>query len=455
MQHKIIIILLCLPILAIGQQRLKLTGGNLKMGSTKMVLKDTKFTNNGNFDPGDGQVTVRGSASAANSCIGGSSFTDFYNLVIDKSSNFALLGGEVEIENQLTLTNGCLDVGNQTLSFEPGASVTGANASRFIKVSGSGSFAIQVGNSPVTFPVGSTSYNPVTLQNSGTVDNFSVGLNNQVLSNGTSGSPVTSGVVNRTWLIAEGTPGGSNLSITVQWNAGDELGGFNRVASYVSHFTGGAWDQPAAGPASGSGPYTLTRTGVTSFSPFAVASGAILPVELIDFRAQPVGSKVLLTWQTVTESNNRGFGIERSVDGIAWREIGFVEGNGTTFELQSYSHTDVQPERGINYYRLRQMDYDGQFEFSNIESASIDEQVEKKLLAFPNPIQRGKLTVHFPLEFDDFATLTLHSPTGQVLHQKEVTGLSEILNMSIYPAGIYLLTLTNGREVWQERVVRQ
>ena len=84
----------------------------------------------------------------------------------------------------------------------------------------------------MVFPVGTSasSYTPATLTNFGTADNFTINVQPKVLSGGTNGNAYIAGVVNRTWNINKSTPGTANVTITLQWNSGDELTGFTRNA---------------------------------------------------------------------------------------------------------------------------------------------------------------------------------------------------------------------------------
>ncbi|NUQ24103.1 MAG: T9SS type A sorting domain-containing protein [Saprospiraceae bacterium] len=90
-----------------------------------------------------------------------------------------------------------------------------------------------------------------------------------------------------------------------------------------------------------------------------VFSFSLFPIELVYFRADVVGQAVKLSWQTATEQNNDFMAVERSSDGRLFQEIGRLQGMGTSLEAQSYSLYDEQPLAGTNYYRLRQVDYDG------------------------------------------------------------------------------------------------
>jgi hypothetical protein len=115
-----------------------------------------------------------------------------------------------------------------------------------------------------------------------------------------------------------------------------------------------------------------------------------IPVELISFTSEVEEDVVTLFWQTATETNNSGFEVERSQlskvkSQTDWERIGFVEGKGTTTEIQSYSFTD-KPEPGIYKYRLKQIDFDGSFEYSQeIEAEAKAPNVFSLEQNFPNP----------------------------------------------------------------------
>ena len=134
------------------------------------------------------------------------------------------------------------------------------------------------------------------------------------------------------------------------------------------------------------------KVNVNSFSQFSASSStsdfqpAALPVELIFFNGQATRDGSLLTWQTATEKNNEGFEIQRSANGKDWNSIGFRAGVGTTQETQSYQYTDEQAKDGLNYYRLKQVDFDGRFSHSNIVNVNY-ESAQSKLKIFPNPVK--------------------------------------------------------------------
>ncbi|MBD8018771.1 T9SS type A sorting domain-containing protein [Kaistella pullorum] len=164
--------------------------------------------------------------------------------------------------------NNRINVNNSNLNLKGNSSViTGGNTTNYIVTNGTGTVNIEnidAGRGTVNLPVGTANhYNPVTLANSGTSDTFSVKV-----SEGIANAP--GGAVNATWDISEGTPGGSNATISLGWNASQQNGTFNPNNATVGHFVNGVWTAENSGAVSGSNPYTITGSGITSFSPFAV-----------------------------------------------------------------------------------------------------------------------------------------------------------------------------------------
>jgi len=156
---------------------------------------------------------------------------------------------------------------------ESGSGISGSGPSLYVVTLGSGQLVPEVGVGNLLFPLGTaSSYIPATLANTGTTDNFGINVFNDVLDGGTTGStiPEIDNCVNNSWNITEETAGGSDLSITTQWNVSDEGSLFDRTQSGIGHFTDGSWNGQEAASAAGINPYTLSRTGITSMGTFAV-----------------------------------------------------------------------------------------------------------------------------------------------------------------------------------------
>lgn len=142
----------------------------------------------------------------------------------------------------------------------------------------------------------------------------------------------------------------------------------------------------------------LSRTGLNAFGEVGIAGTLInpLPVKLINLNATTNGSDVLVSWTTASEVNNRGFNVERSIDGKTFEYVGFVKGAGNSSVTNNYRLQDANAfvSTGVSklYYRLKQMDSDGKFEYSNIISLANDELNVVNVEAYPNPFG-DKLTI--------------------------------------------------------------
>ena len=174
----------------------------------------------------------------------------------------------------------------------------------------------------------------------------------------------------------------------------------------------------------------------------ATFSMTTLPIELIYFKGIIQKSNHLLSWQTATETNNSHFNIERSTDAKAWSTIGQVQGTGTTSEVQSYAFEDKKPFSGQNYYRLKQLDYDGAYSYSPVVSL-IHKNYEVTI--YPNPVNS-----YVEVKFDDFErkdsySLLLTNSLGQLIKEILIESLSTQVDMDSLSAGIYNLRVVNKR----------
>lgn len=191
---------------------------------------------------------------------------------------------------------------------------------------------------------------------------------------------------------------------------------------------------------------------------YAVSNGGtfpgFIPVELSSFAASITGTDVNLSWITASELNNQGFEIEKSTDQNTWEKIGFVEGNGTTTEMKYYSYTDKSLQTGTYFYRLKQMDFDGTFDYSSVVEAEVTVPLEFALEQnYPNPFNPST-KINFSLAVDSKVTLKIFDLLGQevtTLVNSELTaGNQEVtFNASGLNSGVYFYRInaegTNGK----------
>lgn len=172
----------------------------------------------------------------------------------------------------------------------------------------------------------------------------------------------------------------------------------------------------------------------------------IVPVELTSFSASVTGSDATLIWSTATETNNNGFSVQRKSGDSEFHEVSFVPGFGTTTEPKSYSYTDEKLQPGIYTYRLKQMDFDGTFEYSSEVEVEVLAPAEYSLHQnYPNPFNPST-TISFSLASDAMVTLKIFNILGQeekvLLNQTVAAGNHEFnFNADGLNSGIYFYTL--------------
>lgn len=331
------------------------------------------------------------------------------------------------------------------------------DSAHFIISNGTGKLRLVNSNAQNIFPVGTddSSINFVRINNAGTPDNFSVRVAPYVLANGNSGDTTTLANVDRTWFITEDLPGGSNVTAEFWWSTNSELPGFDRLLCYTAHYTN-LWEYGTTGAAvlATNGQYSRIQTGFTSFSPFTVTSGiGVVPVQLVSFTAQNKTISVLLNWKTENELNLSGFEVQRSEDGIHFSGIGRVAAYNTPGTHQ-YNLTDGLPLKGISYYRLKQVDLNGSFVYSNIIAINRNSS-ENSITVFPNPV-KDLVTVVFTAS-DQQRKMLITDAGGAVVKTIIVpAGATNVkTDMSVFARGFYSIILYNGEAKLVRAIIKQ
>ncbi|TRX51606.1 T9SS type A sorting domain-containing protein [Fulvivirga sp. M361] len=174
----------------------------------------------------------------------------------------------------------------------------------------------------------------------------------------------------------------------------------------------------------------------------------VLPVELIHFSGYPFENKVELEWATASELNNDYFIIQHSDRGIHFTDRGIVKGNGTAYEQINYSYIDQQPNAAVNYYRLRQVDFDGQFSDSEIIRVLVNSNGFYKI--YPNPVTDIlRVVTSYDLTKANVA-LSFIDGTDQAL-EKEVDRQTLMIRTDQLAEGIYFLEVRLEEVVIRDR----
>lgn len=184
------------------------------------------------------------------------------------------------------------------------------------------------------------------------------------------------------------------------------------------------------------------------------SSTGLLPIELIAFSGEIVDTKIHLSWQTASEVNNDYMAVERSRDGKDFREIGRIPGQGTSEVSHYYEWLDEKPLPGVNYYRLRQVDFDGRVEYHKI-IALIFRGDDSKLIVYPSPAI-NHLNVFLPASDDDEKSILLLNMQGQVLLRKTIPAgqFTEELDVAHLPPGHYQVQLQGSAGLVVGRFVK-
>jgi Secretion system C-terminal sorting domain len=215
-----------------------------------------------------------------------------------------------------------------------------------------------------------------------------------------------------------------------------------------------------------SGTYSVSGNAIDPTKQDIIDGGACatLPVELTSFSAKVINNRVELNWQTATEVNNYGFEIERlqnsKIAGLQnWEKVGFVKGNGNSNSPKEYSFVDNNSLSGKVDYRLKQIDNDGSFKYSQIVEASFMKPDKFELSQnYPNPFNPGT-TIKYSVANAGFVTMKLYNIVGEevatLVNEEESAGYYKVEfsakggsasggNASNLASGIYFYTLTAG-----------
>ncbi len=356
----------------------------------------------------------------------------------------------------LVFTSGKLEL-NSKLTILTGGSITGYDASKYIIApSSTAALAIEnVGTTAVTFPIGvsTTSYTPVTIINAGVVDVFSANISTTV----PAGLLDPTKAANKIWNINETVAGGSNVIMSIQYNAAGDMGAaFDYVATTgeIGHHNGTIWDKKYPSSITGTGPYIMTATGIDAFSPFIVGGGSsVLPISLVHFSAKNNGFSNLISWETAVEQNVRNFAIEKSENSKDWTVLDICLPNPS----KRYEMKDNSPF-AVTYYRLKNVDNDGREQVSKV--ISVQRQTGRFHISSisPNPTF-GDLTVNFENNASSDVKIKILDIFGKIIFTQSIPsekGMNSAeINTSNLSVGSYFLTMNNGVTNLTQRFVKQ
>jgi hypothetical protein len=365
-----------------------------------------------------------------------------------------IISESIDISNSLTLTTGCVLLQNRDLTVGP--TIIGANSSNYIKTTGTGNLKRSVGSTDILFPVGKSNYTPITINQASGTDVYAVRVSDGIdITHPLNGTAY----VTKEWNISRTPSNVTDATVKTEWNAPTDEGvGFTCASAQLLHYNGTIWEAlSTAGTtlncAASPSVRSLTRTNVTSFSPFAVGlPSVVLSVELIDFQAVKHNSTIDLLWQTASEKDMSHFDIEQSTDGKTFSKMGETKANNKASKYQFLNHT---PLSILTYFRLKIVNTDGSFTYSKVVSVSFGKKLTVK--AFPNPVN-NELTID---AFSDAKSLDFEvvDIVGRSVYQKKEQNTEGSKSLTIntlgWASGIYFLSVSDGKNVFQQKIVKR
>lgn len=170
-----------------------------------------------------------------------------------------------------------------------------------------------------------------------------------------------------------------------------------------------------------------------------------LPVELLHFYGKSIDRDVKLFWETANEVNNDGFEIQHSKDGLRWKPIGFVAGHGSSEESHRYEFEHQQVVYNNNYYRLKQIDFEGTFDYSEVINISTNEEATVRI--YPNPAQD-----FIQVKGIEKAIVSLLDQGGCIVAQQEIVG--QDIDIAKLPSGVYFVTINTEQRKITKRLIK-
>ncbi len=471
MQIRIVILVLVNALLNMtshGQETLYIhTGANLQThgGSNFSNFGSlyNKGTIGGSSNVNEGTFHLLGSIVQT---ISGDSIFQFDSLVIGNSAN-VYLSQEMRVSSHLNFSKGLFIVNRSDsnihfVHFLDNSTHSGSNDSSHVdgsvRKSGNDAFEFPTGDSvnlqtiSISAPASTTDhFTAYYLQ--GNSNNF--GRNTSSIDSNCGGSPIVVDITEKEFWVLNRTNGSSPVQVRLAY---DTYSNVNiPTEAMVACWNGTKWVSQGNGGNTGSSADGTVTTGdgcgssgnattVNMFGAFSFSGSSVsaLPVEFVSFHVQKRNdTEAFIHWSTARELNNSHFNVQRSTDGLSFNTIAQVEGGGTTNHLTEYSFIDKHPIIGVNYYRIKQVDFDGKYDVTDVKVLEFG-QGDAVNHIYPNPTNdivhielNERLLSNAPI------SIQLIDQTGKYVISKSIDTLDrqQSLDLSNLSNGVYVLLI--------------
>ncbi len=373
------------------------------------------------------------------------------------------LGGTVTVTGVLALIDGeVLSTSANLLTLAAGASISGGSINSFVD----GPLR-KIGNTDFEFPVGDNNFwQPINIANltgDAATEFTAEYLEQTPPDNLNLLTPDPNGDMNNIsgleyWDLAN-TGTASNADVTLFWKDQARSDIDNAADLQMAHYTGTEWENLGQSSINFADPGSITVTGISSFSPFSFGSLLntvnALPVELLSFKAKELDFRIELAWETASEINNDLFEIQKSIDGEKFEKIGQVAGNGNSTLEQTYTFSDLSPVKGIQYYRLKQVDYNGDYELSNTIMLKYSLGIANQLpIVFPNPTTGDNINLIIPPD-EEVIDIIIYDEKGvRIKSQYSAVKPSQyVVMLNDVPKGMNFLRIITSRATYNKKFI--
>jgi hypothetical protein len=199
------------------------------------------------------------------------------------------------------------------------------------------------------------------------------------------------------------------------------------------------------------------KTGFTEFSDHGTGNGSgPLPIDLISFTADLDNSDVYVDWTVASQTNNDYFNVQRSIDGYDWEDIATIEGAGNSNQMMDYTYIDTDPYMGVSYYRLKQTDYDGNFEIFDPVAVLYEVNIVGLLIS-PNPVRNAITISTDGAIHNDLNIIRIYDVKGNLMFADNLIGNLEnyVINVSEFAAGVYIVKSKNRKQLGTGEFIKE
>ena len=431
---------------------------------------DFDISGTASLDGATNSAAVTMGGTIAQSIIGLSSGMDFYDLIINNTfttSPQIATSGVINVTNSATFTDGIIS-NNGSFRFTDATATSTANS----YIDGPVAFIAGGTNTAFTYPLGDGSVwarlgvSSVTNGDQFTGQYFYtdplVAIGSTIDATDFPGG--TAIISQQEYWQLDRDVGAGSANVTLYWEDGTRSGITDITDLTITKHDGTDWGtdggiatsttgSAAAGTVTTSTPYLL-------FSPFTFASplgNNALPVELVYFRGKLLAQGAVLEWQTASELDNDFFEVEVSTDGENYTTLAHIDGQGTTTEVTNYEFTDRYPSSGLNYYRLRQVDFNGDFTYSNIISVMNDAPPKLFFSAYPQPASSHLTLQLMAIDDTNMMNLVIYNMNGRIIKNISIDPTIKQLPLDItdFTNGLYLVRLVQANQAFNGKLLIQ